>query len=166
MVSRLSLAQRRTKGRRKDRRRNSSPAKSTAVTPAAARATDGCHGKAGSPSVRGIERVSSVLFTWSTERNVSTWTPPGREKATVYARHSPPSTRYSVRPTPLPASVAVRVNLVSASYGPSAGASVVSGGVLSTRTTAILVASTFPAKSSLYHSRRGSPSPVRLNDPI
>src|SRR3989304_14036 len=106
MPSLLSLAQRRTKGRRKDRRRNSSPAKRTAIPPAAARASGGSHGRPGPPTVRENERVASVLFTRSTERNVSAWSPPGREKATVYARHSPPSPRYSVRPPPLPASAA------------------------------------------------------------
>src|SRR3989304_6206285 len=59
MPSLLSLAQRRTKGRRKDRRRNSSPAKRTAVIPAVPRST------APPPRVRRGESEPSVRIVRS-----------------------------------------------------------------------------------------------------
>ena len=79
-----------------------------------------------------------------------TWSPAGSEKPLVYGSHEPPSIRYSVVFTPLPASVADSVKLVVTAKGPSDGEIVVVGGVSSTTTTAetnwkLLVAAVFAA---------------------
>src|SRR3990170_1233801 len=81
--------------------------------------------------------------------------------------------RYSTdsRPTgSAPGSAAVRVTGVrdvtksSAPAYPGGPKSIdVTGGVSSTRNIAEFVVSTFPAKSSLNHSRMGSPSPASVN---
>src|SRR3972149_1768135 len=77
--------------------------------------------------------------------------PAGRENGSPYEVHAPPSIRYSVRATPLPASEAETTNELRVVYGPEAGRTSVAGGVSSTTTSTLPVA-TLPRRSDARYS--------------
>src|SRR3972149_3268704 len=129
-----------------------------------------------SSTTAGADRAGSEFPRKSDERNSTTCGPsPTSEKGAMYGVQGPPSIPYSTRATPAgvtPPSAAARemgvdeaTNRFSATNRGSPAAKVVAGGASSTRRVAVVVGSTFPAKSSLDHARSCGPSPASVNGP-